>query len=284
MADISPRARARRNDRLRAVLLLALLVLVLFAAALLVYLRPHSTGQRIGVGDVLTLAKDKRVLTATIRDEDALVVGELRSGRGVVPNGGRFSAELPANGELTASLTALLAATGAHVDVDHQSGKDHARLLLTTLLPVLALTDLVALVLLTSPYADALPPHSRRGRHDLPAPVQPEGALDLPAEVSAADLPAAPADVRPGDARPVKRTAVRKAPARKRTPAKTMPSAPAGVQPDDAPPVKRSGPARNAPSAAPARKSPARKAAPAKASRAEDVLPVPKPTRRRSQP
>jgi hypothetical protein len=262
---LSPRAAARRNDRLRALLLLALLLLILVAGALLTYLRPHSTGQRIGVGDVLTLAKDKRVVTATIRDEDSLVVGQVSPGRGLITKGGRFSAELPANGTLTASLTALLAATGAHVDVDHQSGKDHARMVLTSLLPVLALTDLVALVLLTSPYAERFAaPHGHRGRHDLPAVLPP--ATSEPA------LPAVAVEAQP---EPVERPAARKAPPRKRTPTKAVPAAPTEAQPRKAAPAKRAA----KPIAA---KTTTRRAAPAKAKPAEDVLPV-RPTRRRTE-
>jgi hypothetical protein len=150
MSDILPSTpHPHRTARLRAFLLLALLALVLLTGALLSYLSPSGTGTRIGVGDTLTLAKDRRVLSATMRDEDALVVGEARPGRGLLPQGGRFSAELPSNSQLTPALTALLAATGAQVRVDHQDGKDNARLLLTTLIPVLALTDLVWLVMLS---------------------------------------------------------------------------------------------------------------------------------------
>jgi hypothetical protein len=233
---LSPDTLVRRNDRLRAWLLLGLLAIVLVAAALVVYLRPHGTGTRIGVGDVLTLVKDKRVTTATLLDEDSLVTGELKPGPGVLPRGGTFSAELPKNGSLTASLTALLAATGAHVDVDNQSGKDHARLLLVTLIPVLALTDLVALVLLTSPYGERLAhlphPHSPRGRHDL-TPV-PEPLPPAPAPIEIAPPAATPRKAAP------RKTVAKKAPAKvaprkaaaKRPPAKAQPT-------EDVLPVKR---------------------------------------------
>jgi hypothetical protein len=286
MADTpSPHALAHGNNRLRALLLLALLALVLLAVALLVYLRPHATGTRLGVGDVVTLVKEKRVTSATIRDEDALVVGEVKPGRGLMPEGGRFNAELPKKGQLNGALAALLTATSTHVDVDHQGGKDHARVALTTLLPALVLTDLLALVLLTSPYGHRLhAPHVPRGRHDLPAApatVQPADAVDLPPAASPRDLPAVPVEAQPDQVGlPVKRSAARKAPPRKRTSASSVPAAPAEVQPEKAPPVTRT--RKTTPSKTAAKK--AAKAAPAKARAAEDVLPAPRPTRRRTQP
>ena len=247
----SPDTLVRRNNRLRALLLLGLLGLVVVAVALLAYLRPHSTGTRIGVGDALTLVKDRRVVSATLRDQDSLIVGQVKEGRGVLPAGGKFSAELPANGGLTAALTSLLSATGAHVDVDQQSGKKNARVLLVTLLPVLALTDLLALVLLTSPYGERLAhlPHDHRprGRHDL-TPV-PEPVPPAPAPIEVAPPPvAAP-----------RKAAPRKAPAKAAAKAVTK-----------------------AVTKAPAKKAVAKKA-PAKAPPAEDILPVRRTTRRTQQ-
>lgn len=270
----------RRTHRLRALLLLGLLAIVLVAAALVVFLQPHSTGQRIGVGEVLTLAKDKRVVAATFRDQDSLVVGKVKAGRGVVPAGGTFSAELPSNGKLTASFIALLAATGADVDVDHQPAKEAGRLLLITLLPVLALTDLVALVLLASPVGERLAhPHVPRGKHDRAAPTEPVIAVDLAPQ----ELPApaeVQADVVAVRKAPAKRAAARTA-APRRTPAKRAPAAaPAEATGPVKKPTARKAPAKT-PAKAPA-KPPAKAAAkaPAKARPAEDVLPVKRTTRR----
>lgn len=282
--SVSPRALAHRHDRLRALLLLGLIVIVLVALALLAYQRPHATGQRVGVGDVLTMAKDKRVVTAVLRDEDALVVGEVRAGRGMVPQGGTFSAELPANGELTASLTALLAATGASVRVDHQGGKDNARVVLTSLLPVLALTDLVALVLLSSPYSERMAPNQpRRGRHSLPAaPVeaQPADVDQAPPSTVTKDLAAAPVEVQPDSASAraaTARKAARKAAARPRAAApRDLAAAPAEVQPKTARP-RKAAPRTASASTAAARATtagPTPRKAPSKAQPAQDVLPV----------
>jgi hypothetical protein len=230
MPDILPSpSHPHRTGRLRAMLLLGLLVLVLLTGALLSYLSPHGTGQRIGVGDTLTLAKDRRVLDATFRDEDALVVGDAKPGRGLLPQGGRFSAELPSNGELTASLTALLAATGAQVRVDHQDGKGRAHLLLTTLIPVLALADLVWLAMLS-------PRHTRATGTGWPAAADPAVAevvvMSSNPTLAGTDLPS-----EVGTAPPVK-TQGRRAPAGRHVRTSAARSSGSGDEEGESPPAK----------------------------------------------
>lgn len=225
------------RHRVRALLLLLLLGLVALAALLLSYLQPRDTGTRVGVGDVLTLAKDRRVATATLRDEDALVVGRVNPGKGILPGGGTFSAELPSNGGLTASLTALLAATGAQVRVDHQSGKARADLLVHGWIPVLVLADLIAVALLTTRHGDRFAeqlarPRQRSGRSSsgaFPEPTPDVVITTAPTTASTGTVIAQ--DVLPASPPPRRTTAARKAPAKasavKKAPAKTAKAAPA---------------------------------------------------------
>jgi cell division protease FtsH len=139
--------RTRGAHRLTAALLAGLVLLLAVVVVLLRYLAPDPVGSRVGIADVLALAKEGRVVSVVLLDEDSLLVGQAEPGTGVLAQGGRFSATLPSDGSLTVSLTAALSATGAQVRVDDQDGKKRTRLLLTTLVPVLVLADLFALLL-----------------------------------------------------------------------------------------------------------------------------------------
>lgn len=136
-----------------AVALLAVLGFVLAAAVgALATLVPDREGARLGIGEVLDLAKQGRITHATIRDEDAVLVGQARPVRaGLLRQGGAFSTTLPSDGALTLTLTAALSGTGAQVTVDDQQDKARARLLLGSLLPAVLVADLVALALLLVP-------------------------------------------------------------------------------------------------------------------------------------
>jgi hypothetical protein len=149
---MSPRLRSYRRNRL-LVAGLALLVLELLLAALvsLVFLRPGAAGKELGIGDVLTLTKGKHVTAATIRDSDGIVVGEATPGSPVLPKGGRFHAELPSDGSLTPSLTALLAATGADVRVDAQETKRRLRGVLVLAVTGIVLAEALVLVVAAAP-------------------------------------------------------------------------------------------------------------------------------------
>jgi len=157
LAQLMNRALSQaRAQRLLAALLAALLLLLVLVLGLLRYLAPDTTGTKLGVADVLSLAKQGRITDGTLLDEDSMLVGraEPAAKGGPFTEGGDFSASLPSDGSLTVSLTAALSATGAQVRVDDQDGKERARLLLTAFIPVLLLADLVALGLLLARHQD----------------------------------------------------------------------------------------------------------------------------------
>ena len=138
-----------RAHKLVAALLAALLLLLALVLGLLRYLAPDHPGTRLGVAEVLSLAKQGRITDATLLDEDSMLVGRAEPAKtGAFAQGGHFSASLPSDGSLTVSLTAALSATGARVQVDDQDGKERARLLLSAFLPALVLADLIGLGLL----------------------------------------------------------------------------------------------------------------------------------------
>lgn len=144
-----------RVHKLVAALLAGLLLLLVLVLGLLRYLAPDPVGTRLGVAEVLSLAKQGRIVDATLLDEDSMLVGRAEPAKtGAFAQGGDFSASLPSDGSLTVSLTAALSATGAQVRVDDQDGKERARLLLSAFFPALVLADLIGLTILLARQPD----------------------------------------------------------------------------------------------------------------------------------
>jgi cell division protease FtsH len=100
-------------------------------------LAPRSSGQRVGLSEVISLAQHKQMRTATLLDQDARVV--------VLTNANRtLWAAYPSSNAETSSLVRQLATGGAYVVVDQQSGKPAREILVQFLLPVLILVCLFA--------------------------------------------------------------------------------------------------------------------------------------------
>jgi cell division protease FtsH len=125
-------------------LLVSLAVLVALLIAAVMALSPDPVGREISIGELDGLAKQGRVETATLRDEDHLVQGVFTVGPGDSP-GGPFHASYPANEGASNKIIERLEARKVPVAVDAQRGKALIKLLTTALLPVLILANLFAL-------------------------------------------------------------------------------------------------------------------------------------------
>ncbi len=159
----------RRLPRPGAAALLVGALAGLFAllVAALVYLAPPATGERLSVDRLAALAAAGRVEQATLRDQDAQIVGTFTAqplpGAGIdegtpgplpadpaaAPDGaGAFQVPYAGSEATTALLVQTLTAGGAQVDIDPQPAKATVRLLTTLLLPLLILANLFGLLFL----------------------------------------------------------------------------------------------------------------------------------------
>src|SRR4051812_12417005 len=120
--------------------LIALLVLFFLA---LVYLSADQPGRRLTLDQLDRAARQGRVATLELRDEDAVAVGKTRSGRA-------FSVASPASDAVTADLIRTVSRSGGRVSVDEQSAKKTVRTAATFLLPLMILANLFALLFLAS--------------------------------------------------------------------------------------------------------------------------------------
>src|SRR5436190_20411614 len=129
----------------RTVLALAGSLLVLLALFFLAlgYLSADQPGRRLTLDQLDRAARQGRVATLELRDEDAVAVGKTRSGR-------EFSVAYPASDAVTADLIKTVSRSGGRVSVDEQSAKQTVRIAATFLLPLMILANLFALLFLAS--------------------------------------------------------------------------------------------------------------------------------------
>ena len=160
------RRRKAAGKRSKASLGLLALLLVLFAtfgwALSSVFAAPHA-GTRLNLDELTALSKQGRIATATFLDADDRIVGRFTSGdvdsstvtQGLRASGpavdgtagGRFYADIPSSGPLTAELNRTLQAGQASIQVDKQTAKQQLKLVTTFLLPLLILATVFALLL-----------------------------------------------------------------------------------------------------------------------------------------
>jgi cell division protease FtsH len=137
-------------------LLASLVVLLAVFWAALTFLTPGAPGRQISIGGLGALAEQRRLASATFRDEDSIVTGTYVTGRtsaesglrGPAPAGaGAYWAAYPSSGSVTAILVQMATKADADVDVDPQPQKKAVRMIATFLLPLMILANLFALLL-----------------------------------------------------------------------------------------------------------------------------------------
>ena len=162
---------------------LLLLTLVLLVAGFVLLARyafsTSSLGQPLTISALYRLADNNQIVSATLLDEDAQVVGTMATKSCLAPaaatpgsaspvtgaNGGfvpipmlqpncpgpiaAFHLAYPRSDVATQELINRIAADGARLEVDQQTGKAVAKLLLTFVFPLLVLANLFGLVFLS---------------------------------------------------------------------------------------------------------------------------------------
>ena len=166
------RSKLSRNRRplSRATLVLVASLVVLFGlvVAAFAFLSPTRSGRQASLDQVLALASQHRIATATFLDEDASLNVVVAARPGPAATGAplpapattpssaaapalplgvatRLWVAYPKDNSLTSQLITDLTTGGARVRVDPQSTKAAVRLLLTVLLPLMILANLFAL-------------------------------------------------------------------------------------------------------------------------------------------
>jgi cell division protease FtsH len=124
-----------RKDPLSAFLLAASIGLTILFFSMLGSIGPSSEGREVPLSAILKLADEKRLVSATLLDEDARVVA--RSKRGL-----QGWAAYPSSDAQTPALLRRLTRSGAVIDVDQQSGKPARQIVVQFLLPILILVFL----------------------------------------------------------------------------------------------------------------------------------------------
>jgi cell division protease FtsH len=128
------------RDPLATFLMTASICLAIAFALLLGSIGPSSYGRQVPISSVETLAKEKRIATATLLDHDSRV--EL-STLPAPPE--RLWAAYPSSGAQTQALYSTLVKSGAVVNIDQQSGKPLRAIVVQFLIPILLLVCLFAL-------------------------------------------------------------------------------------------------------------------------------------------
>jgi cell division protease FtsH len=126
------------GDPLSTFLAIASVVLLILFFSLLGSIGPSSTGQKIPLSQVTTLAREHQIATATLLDHDSAVNVTTR-------DGGHYYAAYLSSGAQTQQLIAQLENGGAVVFVDQQSGKGARQVVVQFLLPILLLVCLFVL-------------------------------------------------------------------------------------------------------------------------------------------
>ena len=122
-----------KKSRLGSWLGLLMLVLIAMYVGVLELSRPHVTGDKLRFDGFVSMVADKRIVTATILDEDAYVVGRYQG-----EDGSERDYNVPLVRGTQAGLLNLLLQAGVPTTIDQQVGKRVASLA-TVLLPGLIL-------------------------------------------------------------------------------------------------------------------------------------------------
>jgi cell division protease FtsH len=160
--DRVPEAPRRWRPSGRALLLIALVVLLVAFTAALRYLAPAKPGPELSLDELAGLITAGRVAEATFLDEDARIVGTFvavapeSSGQAAGPlpgdpaaapaGSGTFVVAYPKSDSVTGLLLQALTTAGAQVAVDSQPVKAGVRITATVLLPLMILATLFALL------------------------------------------------------------------------------------------------------------------------------------------
>jgi cell division protease FtsH len=170
---LSNARRIALRDPLSLFLLIASIALAITFASLLGAIKPSSSGVQVPLSAVQTLSKHKQIATAVLLDHDSRVELTTTAGAPVVTSSGVPSepsagtsgetggstvtiapgsgglqhlwTAYPASGALTQQLLRELAAGGAVVSVDQQSGKPTKAIVVQFLIPILLLVCLFSL-------------------------------------------------------------------------------------------------------------------------------------------
>jgi cell division protease FtsH len=126
------------KDLLSTALLIIAIALALTFFTLLGSLTPAGHGERVPLTQVMTLAHDKQVMSATLLNEDHQVVIQTQSGL-------QLYANYPTSDAATLQLLNQLRRGGAPVTVNQQSGKPARQIVVQFLIPILLLVVLFAL-------------------------------------------------------------------------------------------------------------------------------------------
>jgi cell division protease FtsH len=127
------------RDPLTTFLALASVALALTFALLLGSIGPSSSGVQVPLNQVETLAKHKKIASATLLDHDNRV--EILTS---TPLPQRLWSAYPSSGAQTQALLSSLAKSGAPINVDQQSGKPLRSIVVQFLIPILLLVCLFA--------------------------------------------------------------------------------------------------------------------------------------------
>jgi cell division protease FtsH len=132
-------ARMLLKDPLTTFLALASVGLALAFALLLGSIGPSSSGRQVPISSVETLAREKRIASATLLDHDSRV--EIAA---LPAPSEKLWASYPSSGAQTQALLSSLTKSGAVVSVDQQAGKPLRAIVVQFLVPILLLVCLFA--------------------------------------------------------------------------------------------------------------------------------------------
>ena len=138
-------AKGRRRGFNRALLALFVLLLATFFFLLHTVFTAPANGQKLTLDQLTLLAGQKRIVTATLLDEDNRIVGRQLSGDGVTST--PFWVDYSQNGAVTSDIYKELQADGARIVIDKQVDKQTERMVVTFLLPLMLLATVFALLL-----------------------------------------------------------------------------------------------------------------------------------------
>ena len=143
----------KSNRGLRVLLVTLVALIVAFALLVQVAFEAPTPGREVGLDRLYELAGSGRVVSATLLDEDAVMTGVLcdrRVGVARVCRGeaSRFHTIYPRSDVSTQQLIDRVGAR-APVDVDRQTDKAVAKLLVTFVLPLMILANLFGLIFLS---------------------------------------------------------------------------------------------------------------------------------------
>jgi cell division protease FtsH len=138
-------AKGRRRAVNRALLALFVVLLGAFFWLLHVIFSAPTTGEKLTLDQLNTLAASRLVATATFLDEDNRIVGRVLDPGSTTSH--RYYVDYSQNASVTSDIYRALQADGARIVIDQQTGKQTERLVATFLLPLMLLATVFALLL-----------------------------------------------------------------------------------------------------------------------------------------